>query len=210
LARIVAGSPTSKARPIGEVDIESARATKTGVDELDRVLGGGLVPGAVVLMAGEPGVGKSTLLLEVAYQWSSTVGRSLYLTGEELGKLYLNKGKGKFEEVALRAGGIFDEVHPLTELAGDAVADDLQVHPGLVLVVDRVDAACVGILAGLAEVGRILLRDVENVVHRLDSDSRAVGGTEVGIGVTLGGRLLPRRTSFLCVCLGPRVQHGVS
>ncbi|MBC7550705.1 MAG: DNA repair protein RadA, partial [Cellulomonas sp.] len=44
------------ARPGGEIDVEASRARPTGVDELDRVLGGGLVPGAVVLLAGEPGV----------------------------------------------------------------------------------------------------------------------------------------------------------
>src|SRR5512132_4070323 len=54
----------SPAVPITEVDSRAASARPTGLDELDRVLGGGLVPGAVVLLAGEPGVGKSTLLLE--------------------------------------------------------------------------------------------------------------------------------------------------
>ena len=57
---------SSVARPalrIGQVDVEHAAARSTGVSELDRVLGGGLVPGAVVLVAGEPGIGKSTLLL---------------------------------------------------------------------------------------------------------------------------------------------------
>lgn len=54
------------ARPISEVDGSTAKARPTGVDEFDRVLGGGLVPGAVVLVAGEPGIGKSTLLLDVA------------------------------------------------------------------------------------------------------------------------------------------------
>ena len=52
------------------------------MDELDRVLGGGLVPGAVVLLAGEPGVGKSTLLLE-AGALAAAAGRVLYVTGEE-------------------------------------------------------------------------------------------------------------------------------
>ena len=51
--------------------------------ELDRVLGGGLVPGAAVLLAGEPGVGKSTLLLEVAARTAARNQRTLYVTGEE-------------------------------------------------------------------------------------------------------------------------------
>ena len=51
---------------IGDVDARRAHAHTTGVSEFDRVLGGGLVPGAVVLVAGEPGIGKSTLLLDVA------------------------------------------------------------------------------------------------------------------------------------------------
>ena len=69
-----------KARPITEVDAHDGRATPSGIDELDRVLGGGLVPGGVVLLAGEPGVGKSTLALEVAARASGT---TLYVTGEE-------------------------------------------------------------------------------------------------------------------------------
>ena len=59
-------SVVSPAVRIGEVDIATARAVPTGIPELDRVLGGGFVPGAVLLLAGEPGVGKSTLLLETA------------------------------------------------------------------------------------------------------------------------------------------------
>jgi DNA repair protein RadA/Sms len=76
------------ARPIAEIDVAAAQASPTRVPELDRVLGGGLVPGAVVLLAGEPGVGKSTLLLDVAATFARGAdGRSdrtvLYVTGEE-------------------------------------------------------------------------------------------------------------------------------
>ncbi len=71
------------ARPIAEIDVELARARPTGVAELDRVLGGGLVAGAVVLLAGEPGVGKSTLLLDVAARAARGGRRVLYVTGEE-------------------------------------------------------------------------------------------------------------------------------
>ena len=79
----VAGPVSGVALPITEVDVSRARAEPTGVAELDRVLGGGLVPGAVVLLAGEPGVGKSTLLLQVVAAVAERGGRALYVTGEE-------------------------------------------------------------------------------------------------------------------------------
>jgi DNA repair protein RadA/Sms len=82
--RTVAPVPVSSpALPIADVDGQAASVRPTGVGELDRVLGGGLVPGAVVLLAGEPGVGKSTLLLEVAARFASPGGQSLVVTGEE-------------------------------------------------------------------------------------------------------------------------------
>ncbi len=81
--RTRAGVVTTPAARIGEVDATRSAAVRTGVSELDRVLGGGLVPGSVVLVAGEPGVGKSTLLLDVAAR-AARAGRStLYVTGEE-------------------------------------------------------------------------------------------------------------------------------
>ncbi len=87
--------PTVPACPIDEVAAHAAQARTTGVAELDRVLGGGLVPGAVVLLAGEPGVGKSTLLLDVAAQTARAGRTVLYVTGEE-----------STAQVRLRAGRI--------------------------------------------------------------------------------------------------------
>jgi len=80
---LVAGAVTHKATPSGDVDLSAASAKPTGVSELDRVLGGGLVPGAAILVAGEPGVGKSTLLLAVAAQTASRSIPVLYVSGEE-------------------------------------------------------------------------------------------------------------------------------
>jgi DNA repair protein RadA/Sms len=80
---LVPGAVTHKATPIGDVDLSAASAKPTGVSELDRVLGGGLVPGAAILVAGEPGVGKSTLLLAVAAQTASRSIPVLYVSGEE-------------------------------------------------------------------------------------------------------------------------------
>jgi DNA repair protein RadA/Sms len=65
---------------IGEVDPLTSRPNPTGIGELDRVLGGGLVPGSVTLLGGEPGIGKSTLLLQLLAWWP---GRALYVTAEE-------------------------------------------------------------------------------------------------------------------------------
>jgi len=86
---VQAARVTTPAQPIGEIGLEAARARPTGVGEFDRVLGGGLVPGGVVLVAGEPGIGKSTLLLDVAARAArGTSGGEpartvLYVTGEE-------------------------------------------------------------------------------------------------------------------------------
>ncbi len=83
LREVSAAAPVSKAVRISEVSDTASTRELTGVGELDRVLGGGLVPGAVALLAGEPGVGKSTLLLEVAARWARAGRRVLYVTGEE-------------------------------------------------------------------------------------------------------------------------------
>ncbi|WP_328604869.1 DNA repair protein RadA [Amycolatopsis sp. NBC_00345] len=130
ITRVAAGAPSAPARPIAEVDVESARAKSTGVPEFDRVLGGGLVPGAVVLLAGEPGVGKSTLLLEVAYQWAATAGRSLYVTGEE--------SAGQVRLRAERTGNVHGEMFLAAESDLAAILGHVDaVKPG-VLIVDSV------------------------------------------------------------------------
>jgi DNA repair protein RadA/Sms len=81
--RTTAATRTKPAASITEIGTEQAIRTTSGLSEFDRVLGGGFVPGAVHLVAGEPGVGKSTLLLDVAARWAAAGGRTLYITGEE-------------------------------------------------------------------------------------------------------------------------------
>lgn len=77
-------TPKAMALPISRQEASVARPRPTKINELDRVLGGGLVPGAVLLLAGEPGVGKSTLLLEVAKNFAAATGQpALLVTGEE-------------------------------------------------------------------------------------------------------------------------------
>lgn len=80
--RAAAGGTRPAAEPmlVGDIDPLAATPASTGVAELDRVLGGGLVPGSVTLLGGEPGIGKSTLLLQLLAGWS---GAALYVSAEE-------------------------------------------------------------------------------------------------------------------------------
>src|SRR5438067_13904331 len=75
--------PSPPAVPVYEVDMAEWEARPTGIGELDRVLSGGLVPGSVTLLGGEPGVGKSTLLTQVAAAMANAGGRVLYVSAEE-------------------------------------------------------------------------------------------------------------------------------
>jgi DNA repair protein RadA/Sms len=130
LNQIQTNVPESKAMPIGEVSARAATRAKTGVGELDRVLGDGLVPGAVVLLAGEPGVGKSTLLLEVAARWAKAGRRTLYVSGEE-----------SAAQVRLRAGrtdALADQLYLAAETdLGTVLGHIEEVQPSL-MVLDSV------------------------------------------------------------------------
>lgn len=128
--RVAAGPVSSPAMPISLVSAEDAVSRPTGEAELDRVLGGGLVPGSVVLLAGDPGVGKSTLLLSAASKAARAGCPTLYVTGEE-----------SAAQVRLRAGrtGALNEhlwVAAETDLSAVLAHIDT-VQPGL-LVVDSV------------------------------------------------------------------------
>ncbi|MBI4475550.1 MAG: DNA repair protein RadA [Acidobacteria bacterium] len=71
------------AKLYADVELADANRLTTGIDEFDRVLGGGIVPGSLVLLGGEPGIGKSTLLLQAAARFAAKVGPVLYSSGEE-------------------------------------------------------------------------------------------------------------------------------
>src|SRR5213083_2092917 len=133
LVEDVVGSPTAKAPPqpllrLVDVDAEEAKRIATGVPELDRVLGGGLVPASLVLVGGEPGVGKSTLLL-MALQAMSGSHRSLLVTGEE--------SVAQVKLRAARLGGAAD-VEILAETELEAVCATLEQERPAVCVIDSV------------------------------------------------------------------------
>ena len=132
---------TAPARPIGEVPIEDSQARTSGVPELDRVLGGGLVPGAAILLAGEPGVGKSTLLLEVAAQTARLRHRVLYVTGEE--------SAAQVRMRADRTGGIYAELYLAAETDLGAVLGHVEEVKPTLLVIDSVQTISAGDVDGV-------------------------------------------------------------
>ena len=145
-----AGTPRSPALPIGQVDAATARARPTGMDELDRVLGGGLVPGGVVLLAGEPGVGKSTLLLE-AGALAARSGPVLYVTGEE--------SAAQVRQRADRIGAISDSLFLAAETDFAALLAHVEAVDPRLLIVDSVQtisaAGVEGVPGGVTQVREV-------------------------------------------------------
>ena len=131
-SRATAGPVSAPAQPLSQVDADTATARSCGVGELDRVLGGGLVRGAVLLLAGEPGVGKSTLLLEVAARAARGGDTTLYVSGEE--------SPPQVRMRAQRTGAMCDRLLLAAETDLATVLGHVdQVDPQL-LVVDSVQA----------------------------------------------------------------------
>jgi DNA repair protein RadA/Sms len=132
-----ANASTSRARKAGkplvlsldQVPIKETERISTGMGELDRVLGGGMLPGAVILLSGEPGVGKSTLLLQAAAGTARNGKKLLYVTGEE-----------SAAQVRLRAERLGLPLEDLFVLAETEVPAILEIASGPynVLVVDSV------------------------------------------------------------------------
>ena len=141
--------PTTAAAPISRIDAQTTTARPTGVSELDRVLGGGIVAGSVVLLSGEPGVGKSTLLLEVAHRWArQRTERALYVTAEE--------SAGQVRLRADRTGAVHDRVYLAAESDLAVLLGHVdQVNPTLV-VVDSVQTMLAtdtdGVIGGVTQV----------------------------------------------------------
>jgi DNA repair protein RadA/Sms len=184
---VVAGPVSAPAMPIAEVPADGARHRATGEPELDRVLGGGLVPGSVVLLAGEPGVGKSTLLLSAAAKIADNGARCLVVTGEE-----------SAAQVRLRAGRIgalAPELYLAAETDLAAVLGQVDAVAPEVLVIDSVQtigsAAIDGSAGGVAQV-----REVASTLIRL-SKSRGIATLLVGHVTKDGAIAGPRALEHL-------------
>jgi DNA repair protein RadA/Sms len=199
LREVAAGPVTTAALPIGEVGVEAAKATPTGVGELDRVLGGGLVEGAVVLVAGEPGVGKSTLLLEVAAK-AAGHGRVLYVTGEE--------SAAQVRLRAERVGAMADELFLAAESDLSAVLGHIDAVKPSLLVVDSVQTIATAEVEGTAG-GVTQVREVAGALIRVSKErglSTLLVGHVTKDGSIAGPRVLEHLVDVVLQFEGDR--HG--
>ena len=127
--RFEALAPTAKLQNLSEIEARETERIATGIGEFDRALGGGLVPGGVVLIGGDPGIGKSTLLLQ-ALSLLSIGQKVLYISGEESG-----------EQVALRARRLSLDTRRLqlmAEINLERILSTLQVEKPQVAVIDSI------------------------------------------------------------------------
>jgi DNA repair protein RadA/Sms len=156
-------TPTSIARPIRDVPLHEAASTPTGVGEFDRVLGSGIVAGAVILVAGEPGVGKSTLLLDIAARWAAGGRRTLYVSAEE--------SAAQVRLRATRTNALQDALYLAAETDLGAVLAHIEDLDPELLVLDSVQAVTVtgaeGVAGGVAQV-----REVTNALVRVAKQRR--------------------------------------
>jgi len=123
-----AGAETNRIKSISDIEFKEDARTPTGLSELDRVLGGGLVTGSVILIGGDPGIGKSTILLQTLS--NLTEMKTLYVTGEE-----------SLQQVSMRAQRLelpTDKLRLLTETCIERIIELANVEKPEVMVVDSI------------------------------------------------------------------------
>lgn len=186
------------ARPITQITTAEVSHTPTGIAEFDRVLGGGIVPGAAILLSGEPGVGKSTLLLEVAARAAHAGQTVLYVSAEEsVSQVRLRAG---------RTGALSDRLFLAAETDLATVLGQIdQVQPQLVIV-DSVQSVASSLVDGLAggvaqvrEVAATLIR----VAKERDLPVMLVGHVTKD-GTIAGPRMLEHLVDVVCQFEGDR------
>ena len=178
-----AGGTVVATTRLSQVAGSEAQRLRTGIDEFDFVLGGGIVPGSMVLVGGEPGIGKSTILLQVAARVNERGGSALYVTGEESPL-----------QVKLRADRLGDgagEVELLSETLLETVLATASGRDPAVMIVDSIQTVFTADLEGApGNVGQ-----VRECAARLMRFAKESGTAVIVVGhVTKGGGIAGPKT----------------
>lgn len=145
-------------RPITEIKIEAASRFSTGIAELDRTLGGGVVPGSFVLIGGDPGIGKSTLLLQASAHISRTGKAVLYVSGEES----LEQARMRGERLGARSPNLY----LASETCLEAILEQVDMVRPQVLVIDSVQTTyCEALESAPGSISQV--REVANQLMHL-------------------------------------------
>lgn len=126
-SRVSLDGQKTKPLKLKDVAIDKTTRTKTEMDELNRVLGGGVVPGSLVLIGGDPGIGKSTLLLQISQQLTKVGQTVLYVTGEESGE----QVKMRANRLAISGDDFY--IYPETDMTEIRTSIE-QVQPDVVVI----------------------------------------------------------------------------
>jgi DNA repair protein RadA/Sms len=186
------------ARPVTELVGDAVDHWPTGIGEMDRVLGGGIVPGAVILLSGEPGVGKSTLLLEVASRAAKLGQRVLYVSAEES----VNQVRMR----AARTGALQESLFTASEVDLAVILGQIDELDPVLLIVDSVQTVSSSATEGLAG-GPSQVREVASTLIRVAKDRNlpvVLVGHVTKDGSIAGPRLLEHLVDVVCHFEGDR------
>jgi DNA repair protein RadA/Sms len=138
---------SAKLQKLDEIESGKIERRQTGIGELDRVLGGGIVPGEVILMIGEPGIGKSTILTQLALM----VGKVVYVCGEESpGQVKIRIGRLHSRSVGALHSGSGENLQMLAETDVDAIVNSIDKLDLSLVIIDSVQTLYSSDLPGLA------------------------------------------------------------
>ncbi|MGA0567281.1 DNA repair protein RadA [Rathayibacter sp. KR2-224] len=184
--------------PITEIGMDAVYHWPSGIDEFDRVLGGGIVPGAAILLSGEPGVGKSTLLLEVASRTAAAKSRVLYVSAEE--------SAGQVRLRAERTGALRPSLFLAAETDLAAVVGQIDAVDPQLVIVDSVQTVANSSMDGMAG-GPSQVREVASTLIRVAKERNLpilLVGHVTKDGQVAGPRVLEHLVDVVCQFEGDR------